>query len=440
MQITLGFITSHLVEEHFKKIEHELSHFCKIIYLDGSNKTSIIKSYQDYENKVDAFLFSGRVVYYTLLKNFESPTKPCYYFDESNVDIKGIFLNLLIKNRDYDLRRIYVDSAVKDNDFLGIKKILPDDQLPYFTDFPYLDSDMTKLENQALSYHISLHEAGKIDLSITRLGNYIHEFEERKLPYIYAYPSLDYMVNYTMKIIQRVSDSKHQNTLLGSIIIAPKSQDGQSLPYASIIDAAHIRKKIQEFGQLKGYDFTLQETSNYVEALTYYKDIENITESFTSAKILDVLESLSDIQFFVGFGTGRNAYQARNNAKEALNLSIMKGDGLYCLTHDDKMMGPFSDDPEVYEFLPSNQLVQLSKVYHVDPLNLQKIMAYSQMIGSTTITSNGLAEYLKVSLRSANRLLTKILDNGGATSFLQNIDNKPGRPKKFYQLTFTEQF
>lgn len=294
MTITIGLISSLLIKDHFKKIEHELSHFCHIIYLDGSNHDRIISNYKAYEGKVDAFIFSGRAMYYYLLEHIDSPLKPCYYFNESSVDMKGIFFDLLLENRNYDFSKIYVDCAIEHNNYLGIKDILGPEELPYFTDIPYKNYSTLKAEDLLLKHHKELHESGKIKLSITRLGNKIDFFRKNQIPYIYAYPTLDYMTNFTLRIIHRISQSKNDDRILASIMVTPKNTNVEVRSEAAIAGSAHIRRLLREYAQLKGYDFTLQETGTYVEALTFLKDLDNITDHYASDTLLTYLEKKAD--------------------------------------------------------------------------------------------------------------------------------------------------
>ena len=227
MTITIGFITSTPIEKHFKKIESELTPFCQIIYLNIDNEVGIVEQYNAYEASVDAFIFSGRLVYYSLLEKIASPNRPCYYFDESQVDIHRIFLELLLDNRQFDFSRLYIDVAAKGNDYLGIKGILGNETLPYFTEYDY--EDATSLAQKVMNRHISLFNEGKIDLSITRMGSHLDAFKSHGIPYIYTYPSPDYMLNFTMKIINKIAMEKMTDRILGAIVL-PQSHPRKSFP------------------------------------------------------------------------------------------------------------------------------------------------------------------------------------------------------------------
>jgi len=419
-----------------KNIEHELRPFCKIIYLHASVDDDIISTYHKYENKVDGFIFSGRLIYYLLLESIPLPNKPCFYLDNSMTDIKDIFLNLIMNDRNFDFSRLCIDMATDLNDFLGIKDILSEDQLPYFNDIDY--EGVTACEQLVLDRHIDLHKAGLIDISITRMGNYLDVLETHNIPYIYACPSISYTTSFFMKAIYQINLSKTQNQIMGAIYITLDDTD-TCTGHSNTIHLSKLCILITTYSQIHGYDFTLQEYDSHIEVLTHYRDIAKITEEFTTCTIQTYLEEHSDKHIVLGLGTGHNIYKAKLHAQEATKISKQTNEGPFYISNDDDVIGPLMGLTKIYNSSPSQQLLAKSKELHVDPINLQKIVAFTEMIESTTVTSDILAEYLNISLRSANRLLTKISENKGASTYYQNIDGKPGRPKKYFDLKFTNE-
>ncbi len=436
MKITFGFFVSKPIESFIKKIELELSAYCDIIYLPAVKQNDISSTYHSYKSKVDGFVFSGSLMYYLFLEKNPSPNKPCFYLDELKTDIKDIFLKLLLKNRTFDFSRTFIDMATGSNQYLGIKEILRDNPLPYFNEFDY--EDPVSFERKIIDRHIELHKAGLIDLSITRLGNCLDELESHGIPYIYAYPPLGYTINFFMKAINQINLSKAKNQILGTIVITLENTENMTTSYSNKIQLLNCCNLITTYAQLHGYDFTLYEEEPYIEILTHLKDISKITKNFKICHIKKYIEETLGKNIILGLGTGHNIYKARHNAYEAAKISIHKGEGPFYISYDDKIMGPLSGKVQIYDTTPSPKLLTWSKKLHVDHVNLQKIIAFTKMSETTNVTSDALAEYLNISLRSANRLLTKISENQGAITYYQNIDGRPGRPKKCFNLTFID--
>jgi len=434
LKLTFGFFISKPFEVLVKKIEPELIPFCNIIYLTAASQEDVVSAYKAYENQVDGFMFSGMLTYTFLLEKIASPNKPCFCIDETQIDIKEIFLNLLVKDRNFDFSRIFVDSATKENQYLGIKEILVNGPFPIFNEIPYNDAVSFELEMKAR--HRELHDKKMVDLSITRLGHCLEELQTYGIPCIYAYPPESYMINFFMKAINEINLSKTEKQILGTIIIFPESDSKLVTDYTRDVHMLKFCELITTYAQVAGYDFTLQEKDSYIEVLTHYRDIAKITDDFQTCDLKIYLEEKSGEHVNIGFGTGHNIYKARLNAHEAVKISKQKADGPYYLSYEDKIIGPLSGNIQSYVTKPSPQFLAWSKKLHVNHVNLQKIIAFTKVSGTTKVTSDSLAEYLSISLRSANRLLTKIYDNNGAVTYLENIDGRPGRPKKYFDLTF----
>jgi predicted ArsR family transcriptional regulator len=67
-------------------------------------------------------------------------------------------------------------------------------------------------------------------------------------------------------------------------------------------------------------------------------------------------------------------------------------------------------------------------------VSLQKIVSYTRMSRSARVSADELARHLGITLRSANRLLSKIEANGGASCYIESLKGGRGRPKKCYNL------
>jgi len=427
MKVKIGFFISKPYEDLIDKITQEIQDFCEIIYFRNEQTDDVVNTYNEYLHEVDAFAFSGLLYYLELTGEIKTPEKPCFYLDETNTDITQIFMNLLLKNRNTDFSRIFIDLAGEENNYLNIKEILKDEPKPIFNNLVY-DNPKTYLK-KVLDLHLKLHQEGKIDLSITRFAA-INFLEKNNIPYIYAFPPFEYIINFLMKIINEVNRVQLEDQKPGTIVIDVKSMDSDN----RII----LNKTIQDYARLNGYIFTLYDSELYLEILTNYKDLDLLTDHFKVCKLSHYLKETLGISFYIGIGTGFNIYNSKENAHTALNLVKRVKRETFFVTDNNQVIELSHSNNLIIEQRPSSTLLELAKTYHIAHFNLQKVISYSKINKTTILTSASLASYLGISLRSASRIMTKIAEGGGAETFEENTDGGKGRPKKYFKLTFLD--
>jgi len=428
MKVKIGFFISKPFEDIIDKITIEMQDFCEIIYFRNEQTEHIVDTYNEYLDKVDAFAFSGLLYYLELTNEISTPQKPCFYLDETNTDITQIFMNLLLENRNIDFSRIFIDMAGEENNYLNINEILKDEPKPIFNTLSY--NDPKKYYKKVCELHIKLHQEGKIDLSITRFASAIDYLEENNLPYIYAFPPFEYIINFLMKITHEINRVQLEDQKPGTIVIDTKSMGHE--------DKTLLEKTITDYARLEGYSFTSYDHESYFEILTNYKDIERLTDHFKVCKLSHHLKEILGISFSIGIGTGFNIYNSKENAYTALNLVKRVKRETFFVTDNNQVIELSQSNNLIIEKRPSSTLLELAKTYHIAHFNLQKVISYSKINKTTILTSASLASYLGISLRSASRIMTKIAEGGGAETFEENTDGGKGRPKKYFNLTFLD--
>ena len=437
MKIRIGFIVSSPFASYLELLRSELASFCEVIYLVAEDNEKASSLYLQNLGRVDCFICSGQLLYYAVETRVPRLEKPIYILDDQRADIKAVFLQLLIENRDFDFSRVYVDFACEQNDWLGIKDWLPRDQWPHFARIDVIE--ITRFEEveeicRAIGRrHYELRQAGLIDLSLTRVGLLAQAFERDGVPYRYVYPSRDYIVNFFLQIINAHDSAKAEGASLGTIVVIVEKD---AIERAEESLAAYFRHR--------SYDFTLQKEDDRIVVLTRKRDLEDLTEGFSSCGLKDALEASAGARVAVGLGAGNNFFQARIHAMRAAELSRARSGTVIFVSEAGDFVGlpgsgatagrPSGALLSSLSSEPSRELLTRSRRLHVDHLSLQRIVAYARVSGSTRVRADELAEHLGITLRSASRLLGKIEANGGATCYLENLSGGRGRPRKYYDL------
>lgn len=419
-------------------IKDELASFCDIVCLVSAGNEEAAELYTRNAPDIDCFICSGLLLFYAIKTRVPVLGKPVYALDDQRADIKSVFLDLLLEKRSFDLSRIFIDFAYEGNDYLGIKAWLPRGQWPYFGEI-----DMSEIKEyeqvericQAIKErHYRLHEAGLVDLSLTRVALLARDFERDGIAYRYVYPSRDYIVNFILQIVSAFNSKKNEESALGAIsLIIEGSADRSALAERAL--AAYLKDR--------GYDFTVQKEDDRIVLLGRKADLADMSSGFTACDLGDYIAQATGSTVAIGLGSGNNFFQAKLNAARAAELSRARSRGrsraAFFVSDKDELLGPLgsrsSPGPaEALSSAPSAELLDWARRLGVDHLSLQKILAFARSSGSTRLYSDELARSLGVTLRSANRLLRKIEAGGGATSYLENARGGRGRPRKRYEL------
>lgn len=432
MKTVIGCILSDPIYSFMKCLEQELAPHCVLKLLCAHDNDQAITLYKEHRREVDCLVFSGAVYYYIVIQACGTLEKPSFILDEVKTDIRQIFLDLVMKDRQFDFSRVFVDFAVERNKYLGIKEMLPKDQWPLFND---LEENEYIWEHSALvQRHRQLYEEKRIDVSITRFGTILKDLDAMGIPYRYAYPSKDYAVNFFMQIANTMKLEMALEKPFATIVIEFEHIPGDPG------DGPMLRceELIADFVRLHGYDFMIQKEANKLIVLSRYDDLSNISYNFTDDGFKQHLEAAAGTRLFVGIGAGRTIYQATQNAGKAALMS-RSGQGVYYCSEAETMLGPIgAEHPGVLHANPDSKAIERSARLHVDHINLQKIISYTKLRHSTKISADELAHYLSVTVRSANRILNTIEQNGGARSYREKLGDGRGRPKKYYDLIFVD--
>lgn len=434
MKLKIAAIFSPPAVKYMEELLPELNPYCDMTLLEASGMREARALFEERGRSFDAVVFSGRIYMAFATRNNYSSDLPCYAFDEFVYDLTPILYNLVLNDRDFDFSRVSVD-FMDIWDSTGCRKLFPADQMPFCMDegfIPFLSVDEINayaLTQKVLNWHLELYRAGKTRLAITCHGAITRQLEEADVPYMYIAPSREYVVNFFMQIISSLTMRLAEDQLLGVVALRCNSEDEK----AGLI--ARCSEAIATFARANGFDFSFAREVGKLEFITWFRELSQITQEFRTAPFEDLLGPETQGRYRIGIGTGNTLFQAKMNAANAVSISGATG-RIYYVSYDGKVSGPLGKTQTRYELLPDEQLIELSKKYGVDHLSLQQMLAFSHMAGKSVVTAQELAQFMDVSRRTANRLLTKLVGAGGAEIYAENAQGSKGRPRNQYHLLF----
>lgn len=102
------------------------------------------------------------------------------------------------------------------------------------------------------------------------------------------------------------------------------------------------------------------------------------------------------------------------------------------------MIGPLYSENKIINAADSLIVDKLTSYIPLSSGNISKIMSVIDERGTNEITAKILSDYLNVTLRTTNRILSVLHESEVATLANLNISKKHrGRPEKVYQINFS---
>lgn len=429
--IRIGVICAYHSLDEIKMIETFIENRCELTYLTYKNPDEIKNIYLENYLFFDG-LIMNELSYLSIQKEEKTFKKPTYCYRPNERDFYKTLFKLSRTHKDLDFSRVCIDSNAN---YLELKEILSDEELPYIIDSAYKENFYEDVFNQ----HLLLWEQGKIDLSITRFSNILPQLNEIGIETVRLYPSNE-TIRETVELA--IKEIEHQQLLENRIVVGNLSIENIDLSLGRINDLELkqmlLHKSLLEFSTETNLPFIIQKNNLFFEIIISHKDLKQLTNNFTSCAISTYLKKNLPFRVNIGWGIGHTMYEARTKAQNANKETQNYSDYSYysiVITEDDQIIGPLGEDICLeYSNKIDPEIEKLSEKLDVSTLQLQKIMSVISKMNSNELSSEDIAFHLGITMRSANRILNKLQEKGVAEIIYKKQEKLRGRPKKIYKI------
>ncbi len=434
VKLKIAAIVSPPAAKYMESMLPELAPYCTLALLEAAGVQEARALYEDCTGRYDAVVFSGRVYMAYATRNNFCAGAPCYTLDNLVFDLASVLHTLLLKDRNFDFSRVSIDMLFA-RDRENWAKLFPADQMPHCIDESFIpllaidEFNSALLPQRVLDWHTALYRAGETDLVLTCHGSITRNLEAAGVPYVYLAPAREYVVNFFLQIVGTLTMRHAEDPPVGVIILSPRTEAVESAPLARAGEA------LAAYAQASGAALTYAHQEGKLELHMQFGELSRLTERFTSAPFMETMGQAIREGLTVGIGTGKTLFQARLNAASALAISGLT-DRIYYVSHDGRISGPLGYVRAAYALEPDPALIRLSKQCGVDHLTLQQMDAFARAAGKNTVSTQELAQFMGVSRRTANRLLSKLVSGGGAEAYVEGAVGGRGRPRNRYRLLF----
>ncbi|KQL43619.1 hypothetical protein AN963_29860 [Brevibacillus choshinensis] len=434
--IRIGVISALSSLDRIKQATAQLLDQCELTFFSFEKLSDIKELYFNNHLFHDAMIVS-EVSYHLLKKEIQIFETPIYCIEISKLDLYQCLFQLSMNRVDFS--KVFIDFLGEYNQYMGLRGVLRPEQIPYTLDNPHSVAFNENLYEGLIAIHNNLWEQGKIELSITGSSSIVQALRQRRYEVATVLPSQDSIVRVFELALHDIQLTQFVDNQIAFGVI---SIDGVSISSAMDGDLDFkfmlLHKALLEFSKERRLSLIIQKNNLMFDIMTSNKELKQLTNHLTMCSLYHFLNEKLSFRVHIGWGIGSTIFKARTNAHIAnKETASSKGNGSFIKTDKDQIIGPLGEQDclEVSNaFTPKIKL--LSEKTGISTLQINKITAVIDKINSNELSSEEMAHYLGITLRSARRILNRLEEIGVAKISYKKQDKLRGRPQKIYKIDF----
>lgn len=427
LRFSIGVITAERSVAMIRAIHGEMVRKCSVTYLPYTSMWQLGEVYGQNAHRFDGLLFSGHFPYEYIVSHAGRIARPHAYFELADRDYYKMFARLLHRFPGIDITRVLLDPLRRHLDFTDIFG----EATPRY--FPRVEGTAASLESayqHTMTEALRLWRAGEVDRVVTRFTNLFEPLATAGIPCELLFPSPASMLETFRALYSRLQTDMLDDSMTAAGIVGchedatPKAEDA-------------LRQALEAFTLRHGMALVIRRNKGLFELTTSNEVLRDITQGFSHCQLSDTLRQ-DGLGACVGWGTGRDIVQAQQHAHKAfLESRRNPRRDPYLMNEGGELAGPLvGGKGVVVNCAPDPATESLSRQLGISPANLQKLITVQEKRGTNRFSSADLAFYLNVTPRSANRILLKLMEHGGA-EVVQSLQSSPrGRPFKIYEVDY----
>jgi hypothetical protein len=413
--------------------------FLGVDYLLYSDYKEVPALLEEKQQKYDAVIFYGQVVYEYTLKRLR-PGTDWRYFSSAGSTLRKALLEALLKG--WDIRHLSFDSCKEAFLYevyreLGISK--NEIHVQIFT-ADRADEDYNR---KAFEFHASNMKKPEISGCLTDLITVSKWMRESGISHILMYPCFDVIKETLSETLQFCLVKRNVKSQIIVLMLHidyplnfPLSLESE---YHFMLEKNKVAQQVYLYAER--IQASVSESSLHDYTLFSSKEIiEEETRGYRELPLLNWLEKTTVYLISAGLGQGETVSQARQNALNAvLKARTYTRCAGYVMLHDGQTIGPIfggqSETQSSKEFPEYNaRLEKAAKNTGLSVNTIYRLSAFLLERQNGLSTSKELSKGLQISKRSADRLIEKLENAGYAKEEGQISDHGHGRPSRIMKI------
>ena len=409
----VGVIGSKSSCEVVKKSIKEIDSSVEVASYEEEQVNRSDRLIEECEQECDAVLFTGCAIESFVGRNYHF-TRPHVSVEKSVISIAGAFLQMQKSNIELDAFSIDIVEKQVIEDLLDAFDILARNiySCPFQAGVE---------EEQYVEWHMKLLDEGKVNVALTSLRWVYKTLQEKGYHAIYLPPT-------RAKVRVALEKLKNECAL----------QEAEENYYSSMLAKADIEKEIIKYTEgIQGAIFASGRREYIV-----FSNSGAVQEEFNQRKLLNLQKKVQEekkISLNVGIGTGGTMNDAEMNARRALDFSLKNAkQEIFWIDAGQTQHGPLGKEIQLeYQLISSDpKLQEISEKTGLSTTSILKIIAIADVRKSYIFDAHQLAECLGITVRSARRIMNKIMEAGYGKVYAKKTAAAGGRPKALVEILF----
>ena len=427
----VGVIGSKSSCEVVKKSIKEIDSSVEVASYEEEQVNRSDRLIEECEQECDAVLFTGCAIESFVGRNYHF-TRPHVSVEKSVVSIAGAFLQMQKSNIELDAFSIDIVEKQVIEDLLDAFDILA--RIIYSCPF-----QAGVEEEQYVEWHMKLLDEGKVNVALTSLRWVYKILQEKGYHAIYLPPTRA-KVRVALEKLKNECALQEAEYAQAAVEIFQLTdyKSREENYYSSMLAKADIEKEIIKYTEgIQGAIFASGRREYIV-----FSNSGAVQEEFNQRKLLNLQKKVQEekkISLNVGIGTGGTMNDAEMNARRALDFSLKNAkQEIFWIDAGQTQHGPLGKEIQLeYQLISSDpKLQEISEKTGLSTTSILKIIAIADVRKSYIFDAHQLAECLGITVRSARRIMNKIMEAGYGKVYAKKTAAAGGRPKALVEILF----
>ncbi|WP_107950639.1 MarR family transcriptional regulator [Lysinibacillus parviboronicapiens] len=383
-------------------------------------------------SKSDILLFAGSIPYYYCYKKIQVQKIQATYIP---VDELSLSLSLLsiIHSQKIELANISIDLPNKDSFYQVITEAGLQADHFFLKDYAWVYEQQREMKEfqieEYIHFHKNLYAAGKTKHVLTCLHAVFVALNQLGIPSTYMVDSKHTFVSTISKAIDAYKYSLLSSSQIAVVSIASQEK--------SLVNNLLFLESIEKICKI----FNARVSQSQSEPFVIYATRGAIRKSNIAyfQSLIGQLEKQFETFFNIGIGIGYSLHEAEIHSSQALFFTnkFKNQTSVLCLVDEDsRLLGSLFENERKISLLNNDkQVLALAEEIKMSAKNLKLMKQFIGMNNNRPFSAAELAEYMNLSRRSAERIISRLIDNNYLLFIGEEHPYNQGRPRKVYKAT-----
>ena len=419
-------------EQSIRLIERFINNIDSSILIKFYSKekvNGITEDIEQFDKMCDAIIFTGCAVCDYVIKHYNI-TKSYTYIGRTISSVVSAFVKILQQGMELDSFSIDVVEEQVVLDLLDAFEI--DAQNIYLSPFS-IDVD----EEKYVKWHMKLLAEGKTNIALTSFVSVYKELKMNGCNVIYLPPTRALVREAIDKIKKEFELNRAEYSMISVVVLRIADNYLDNNYYSQMIKKTEAEKLFVKYVQnIQGAMFPIG-----IDEYVVFSNSGNIKTKQNYNNLFKLKNQIKKVGFnlIVGIGVGVTAYKAELNAKKSVEYSVKNSIDEIVQIDENDQLSSFSDSGlnlNYKKIVTDKRLLKLSEKTGLSLESISKIINIADARKSYVFNANELADCLNITIRSARRIINKIVSSGYGKIIAKETSPNGGRPKAIIEFDF----